>query len=65
MSDPDVTLISTKGKLMTTYTSLSDLQAEYDAMVRLAVESDYDLTPAFQAELTNLMRVVKELGGRV
>jgi hypothetical protein len=50
---------------MTTYTSLSDLQAEYDAMVRLAVESDYDLTPAFQAELTNLMRVVKELGGRV
>lgn len=50
---------------MTKFTSLSDLQNEYDAMVRLAVECDYDLTPEFERELTNLMRVVKSLGGRV
>lgn len=50
---------------MQKFTSLSDLQNEYDAMVILAIESDYDLTPDFERELTNLMLLVKELGGRV
>lgn len=44
---------------------LSDLQAEYDAMVKIAIESDYDLTPEFERELTQLMKVIKSLGGNV
>jgi hypothetical protein len=47
---------------------LSDLQAEYDAMVKIAmssIDADIDLDPKFERELTQLMRVVKSLGGRV
>lgn len=45
---------------------LSDLQAEYDAMVAIAMatlDAGYDLDPKFEKELTQLMRVVKSLGG--
>lgn len=47
---------------------LKDLQAEYDEMVKIAMESislDIDLNPEFEKELTNLMRLVKSLGGKV
>jgi hypothetical protein len=49
-------------------TRLSDLQAEYDEMVKIAMDSlnaGFDLSPEFEQELTNLMRLVKSLGGRV
>jgi hypothetical protein len=45
--------------------SLSDLQAEYDRMVALAIQSDYNLTPKFERELMLLTQTVKSLGGRV
>jgi hypothetical protein len=44
-------------------TKLEKLQAEYDLMVKIAMESDYDLDPQFEKELTNLMRLIKSLGG--
>lgn len=47
---------------------LSDLQAEYDAMVAIAMatlDADLDLDPEFERELTQLMGLVKSLGGRV
>ena len=44
---------------------LATLQAEYDLMVKIAMESDYDLDPQFEKELTNLMRLIKSLGGNV
>jgi hypothetical protein len=47
---------------------LSDLQAEYDSMVAIAMatlDADLDLDPKFEKELTQLMRLVKSLGGRV
>ena len=44
---------------------LNQLQKDYDAMVAIAVVCDYDLTPAFEAELTRLMQVVKSMGGKV
>jgi hypothetical protein len=44
-------------------TKLEKLQAEYDAMVKIAYESDFDLDPQFEKELTNLMRLIKSLGG--
>ena len=53
---------------MTIPISLSDLQNEYDAMVGIATDclnADIPLHPDFEAELIRLMRVVKELGGRV
>lgn len=45
-------------------TKLEKLQAEYDLMVKIAYESDFDLDPEFERELTNLMRVIKSLGGK-
>ena len=47
---------------------LPTLQREYDAMVKIAIRSmdnDVDLSPAFEKELTSLMKVVKAMGGRV
>ena len=47
---------------------LPTLQREYDAMVKVAKQSlnnDVDLSPAFERELTALMRVVKSMGGKV
>lgn len=45
---------------------LPSLQAEYDAMVAIAMatlDADQDLDPKFERELTLLMRVVKSMGG--
>lgn len=42
---------------------LATLQAEYDAMVKIAIESDYDLDPKFERELTLLMKLIKSMGG--
>lgn len=50
---------------MKTPMDLVSLQKQYDAMVQIAIESDYDLTPAFERELTLLMRAVKAMGGKV
>ena len=50
---------------MEKFASLSELQNQYEAMVRIAIESDYDLTPEFQRELNSLMQVIKALGGKV
>lgn len=47
---------------------LKDLQAEYNEMVKIAMDSIHagiDLDPQFEKELTNLMRLVKSLGGKV
>lgn len=46
---------------------LPTLQAEYNAMVAIAMatlDADLDLDPAFERELTALMRVVKAMGGK-
>lgn len=51
-----------------TSTDLATLQAEYDAMVAIAmdsIENDIDLDPQFERELTSLMRVIKSMGGNV
>ncbi len=50
---------------MKTPTDLATLQAEYDQMVKIAMESDYDLDPKFERELTLLMKVIKSMGGNV
>lgn len=53
---------------MKTPSDLPTLQREYDQMVKIAkrsLDADVDLSPAFERELTNLMRLVKSLGGRV
>jgi hypothetical protein len=53
---------------MKTPTDLPTLQAEYDAMVKIAMatlDADLDLDPKFEKELTLLMRVVKSMGGKV
>lgn len=42
---------------------LKTLQAEYDAMVKIAYESDFDLDPTFERELTRLMKLIKSMGG--
>ena len=47
---------------------LDKLQKEYDQMVKIAmssIENDVDLDPRFERELTQLMRLVKSMGGRV
>jgi hypothetical protein len=47
---------------------LPTLQAEYDSMVEIAmdtIESGYNLDPTFERELTLLMRVIKSMGGNV
>lgn len=47
---------------------LNELQNEYNEMVVIAMDSlnaGVDLDPEFERELTNLMRLVKSLGGRV
>lgn len=46
---------------------LPTLQAQYNAMVAIAMDSldaDLDLDPEFERELTALMRVVKAMGGK-
>ena len=48
-----------------TPTDLPTLQAQYDQMVQIAIESDYDLDPRFERELTQLMRLIKAMGGNV
>ena len=48
-----------------TPTDLKSLQAQYDQMVKIAYESDFDLDPAFERELTLLMRLIKSMGGNV
>ena len=53
---------------MKTPMDLAILQKEYDAMVKVAqrsLDADVDLSPAFERELTSLMRVVKAMGGKV
>jgi hypothetical protein len=53
---------------MKTPMDLVSLQKQYDAMVKVAKSSishDVDLSPAFERELTALMRVVKSMGGKV
>lgn len=48
--------------------NLPELQKQYDAMVKIAkrsLDADVDLSPAFERELTLLMRAVKSLGGKV
>ena len=52
---------------MKTPTDLPTLQKQYDRMVTLAMSSLQNgemLTPKFERELTQLMRVVKSMGGR-
>ena len=47
---------------------LPTLQAEYNSMVAIAMASldaDLDLDPKFERELTQLMRLVKAMGGKV
>ncbi len=47
---------------------VSDYQREYDAMVRIAkssIANGVELTPNFERELTNLMRLLKSMGGKV
>jgi hypothetical protein len=47
---------------------VSDYQKEYDAMVKVAKSSiahGVELSPAFESELTNLMRLLKSMGGKV
>ena len=53
---------------MKTPFDLATLQREYDAMVKIAkrsIDANVDLSPAFERELTKLMRAVKAMGGRV
>lgn len=50
---------------MAVSTDLATLQKQYDMMVRLAKECDYDLTDDFERELISLMKVVKSLGGKI
>lgn len=48
--------------------NLASLQKQYDQMVKIAkrsLDADVDLSPAFERELTSLMRVVKSMGGKV
>ena len=66
MSVVSATIETTKkGKLMKTPTDLKTLQAQYDTMVKIAYESDFDLDPTFERELTQLMRLIKSMGGNV
>jgi hypothetical protein len=47
---------------------LSQLQKEYDAMVKVAKQSisnGVELTPAFVGEITRLMNLVRSMGGKV
>ena len=47
---------------------LATLQKQYDQMVAIAmdsIENDIDLDPRFERELTQLMRVIKSMGGNV
>jgi hypothetical protein len=64
MSDPYGNVVLDRKK-ETMNKDLATLQAEYDLMVKIAMESDYDLDPQFEKELTNLMRLIKSLGGNV
>lgn len=51
-----------------TPSDLPTLQKQYDQMVKIAIRSmdnDVDLEPAFERELTQLMRLVKSMGGKV
>ena len=53
---------------MKTPMDLPTLQREYDQMVKIAkrsLDNDVDLSPAFERELTQLMRLVKAMGGKV
>lgn len=50
---------------MKTPTDLLTLQKQYDMMVRLAKECNYDITDDFERELTQLMRLVKSMGGKI
>lgn len=53
---------------MKTPMNLVTLQKQYDQMVKIAkrsLDADVDLSPAFERELTSLMRVVKSMGGKV
>jgi len=50
---------------MKTPMDLLTLQKQYDMMVRLAKECDYDLTDDFERELLALMRLVKSMGGKI
>ncbi len=60
-------IVERKVKLMNkTPMDLPTLQAQYDAMVEIAMatlDADLDLDPKFERELTALMRVVKSMGG--
>ena len=58
----------TERDTMKTPMDLPTLQKEYDAMLKVAkrsLDNNVDLSPAFERELTLLMRAVKSLGGKV
>lgn len=57
--------IDKKRDTMKTPTDLLTLQKQYDMMVRLAKECNYDITDDFERELTQLMRLVKSMGGKI
>ena len=53
---------------MKTPMDLATLQKQYDQMVKIAkrsLDADVDLSPAFEQELTSLMRLVKAMGGKI
>ena len=53
---------------MKTPSDLPTLQKQYDQMVKIAkrsLDGGVDLSPAFERELTLLMRAVKAMGGKV
>lgn len=53
---------------MKTPMDLATLQKQYDQMVKIAkrsLDGDVDLSPAFERELTQLMRLVKSMGGKI
>jgi hypothetical protein len=66
MSDPPAKMKATRKE--DKMSKLNSLQVEYNEMVKIAMDSlnaGIDLDPQFEKELTNLMRLVKSLGGKV
>lgn len=69
MSAVSIRLITHRERdTMKVSSDLASLQKQYDQMVKIAkrsLDADVDLSPAFERELTSLMRVVKSMGGKV
>jgi hypothetical protein len=45
--------------------SQKELEAQYAMLMRIAIESDFDLAPAFIAELKQLTNLLKAMGSKV